>query len=125
MVSLVIHTFIRSRVRLRVSTASLACGCDEFLYDPNAQGLLHQRVGKSTKNTPHDAVFKNSERSTVAQHRSALNDIEPSEPNVPPPPLEMVPLIISGPSTNRIDLVFFSDGCELICCVQRKTSRNS
>ncbi|KDR82463.1 hypothetical protein GALMADRAFT_237795 [Galerina marginata CBS 339.88] len=28
----------------------------------------------------------------------------------PPPPLEMIPLIISGPSTNRVDLVFFSDG---------------
>jgi len=28
-----------------------------------------------------------------------------------PPPLEMIPLIISGPSSNRVDLVFFSDGC--------------
>ncbi|PPQ67716.1 hypothetical protein CVT25_009322 [Psilocybe cyanescens] len=27
-----------------------------------------------------------------------------------PPPLEIIPLIISGPSTNRVDLVFFSDG---------------
>lgn len=29
-----------------------------------------------------------------------------------PPPLEIIPLIISGPSTNRVDLVFFSDGCK-------------
>ncbi|KAF8882039.1 IgA peptidase M64-domain-containing protein [Gymnopilus junonius] len=27
-----------------------------------------------------------------------------------PPPLETIPLIISGPTTNRVDLVFFSDG---------------
>ncbi len=31
---------------------------------------------------------------------------------VEPPPLEIEPLIISGPSSNRVDLVFFSDGCE-------------
>ncbi|KAJ7234463.1 IgA peptidase M64-domain-containing protein [Mycena rebaudengoi] len=29
---------------------------------------------------------------------------------VPPPPLEIAPLIVSGPSDNRVDLVFFSDG---------------
>lgn len=28
-----------------------------------------------------------------------------------PPPLVIKPLIQSGPSTNRVDLVFFSDGC--------------
>jgi hypothetical protein len=32
------------------------------------------------------------------------------DPLPAPPPLEMVPLIISGPSSNRVDLVFFSDG---------------
>ena len=123
MVSSVIHIFIRSRTRK--SAVSLACGCHEFHYDPNAQGCFHQRFGKSAKNPSHDAVFENSDQSTAAQHRLVLNDIEPPEPNVPPPPLEMVPLIISGPSTNRIDLVFFSDGCELTCCVQRKSSRHS
>ncbi|KAI1276428.1 IgA peptidase M64-domain-containing protein [Xylaria sp. FL0933] len=30
--------------------------------------------------------------------------------NVPPPPLEIQPLIINGPSENRIDLIFFGDG---------------
>ncbi|KAJ7081626.1 IgA peptidase M64-domain-containing protein [Mycena belliarum] len=29
---------------------------------------------------------------------------------VPSPPLEVFPLVVSGPSTNRVDLVFFSDG---------------
>ncbi|KAJ7234471.1 IgA peptidase M64-domain-containing protein [Mycena rebaudengoi] len=29
---------------------------------------------------------------------------------IPPPPLEIAPLIVSGPSDNRVDLVFFSDG---------------
>lgn len=27
------------------------------------------------------------------------------------PPLELVPLIISGPADNRVDLAFFADGC--------------
>jgi len=120
MVSSAIHAFVRSRTKK--SAVSLACGCHEFLSDPNAQGRLHQRFGKSTKNPSHDSVFENSDQSTAAQHRLAL---EPPEPNVPPPPLEMVPLIISGPSTNRVDLVFFSDGCELTCCIQRESSRNS
>ena len=35
-------------------------------------------------------------------------------PKVPSPPLEVVPLIMSGPSTNRVDFVFFSDGCEFV-----------
>ncbi|KAI2606583.1 IgA peptidase M64-domain-containing protein [Hypoxylon sp. NC1633] len=30
--------------------------------------------------------------------------------NVPPPPLEIMPLIVNGPSSNRIDLIFFGDG---------------
>ncbi|KAJ6460434.1 IgA peptidase M64-domain-containing protein [Mycena vulgaris] len=29
---------------------------------------------------------------------------------VPSPPLEIQPLVVSGPSSNRVDLVFFSDG---------------
>lgn len=28
-----------------------------------------------------------------------------------PPPLEIKPLIVTGPSSNRIDLIFFGDGC--------------
>ena len=31
-----------------------------------------------------------------------------------PPPLEVIPLIVSGPSTNRVNLMFFSDGCEFV-----------
>lgn len=34
------------------------------------------------------------------------------KPKTPSPPLEILPLIVSGPSDNRVDLVFFSDGCE-------------
>lgn len=30
---------------------------------------------------------------------------------VPSPSLQIHPLVVSGPSANRIDLVFFSDGC--------------
>ena len=28
-----------------------------------------------------------------------------------PPPLEIRSLIVNGPSSNRVDLIFFSDGC--------------
>jgi hypothetical protein len=31
-----------------------------------------------------------------------------------PPPLTLTPLLSSGPSDNRIDLVFFSDGCRCL-----------
>jgi hypothetical protein len=33
--------------------------------------------------------------------------------------LEVVPLVVSGPSSNRVDLTFFADGCT---CNQRNTS---
>lgn len=37
--------------------------------------------------------------------------------DVPPPPLEIRPLIVNGPSSNRVDLIFFGDGCMCaICC---------
>lgn len=35
------------------------------------------------------------------------------------PPLQIELLIESGPSANRVDLVFFSDGCTLIQCMTR------
>lgn len=35
--------------------------------------------------------------------------------NTAPPPLDIQPLIINGPSDNRIDLIFFGDGCKSIC----------
>jgi len=34
---------------------------------------------------------------------------KPSLP--PPPPMTLTPLLVSGPSENRVDLVFFGDGC--------------
>ena len=43
------------------------------------------------------------------------HDINPEHDipaDVASPPLQMQPLIVSGPSRNRVDLVFFSDGCK-------------
>lgn len=31
--------------------------------------------------------------------------------SIDPPELDIRPLIVNGPSRNRIDLIFFSDGC--------------
>lgn len=41
-----------------------------------------------------------------------LGDSEGFGMGVPPPELQVSPLVVSGPSANRVDLVFFSDGCE-------------
>lgn len=35
-----------------------------------------------------------------------------------PPPLDVIPLIVSGSSTNRVNLVFFSDGCMFVIHIQ-------
>ncbi len=35
----------------------------------------------------------------------------PKPPLPPPPPMTLTPLLVSGPSENRVDLVFFGDGC--------------
>jgi len=42
-----------------------------------------------------------------------MTEDEPGQSALPPS-LEMTPLIISGPSSNRVDFVFFSDGCEQV-----------
>ncbi|KAI1349978.1 IgA peptidase M64-domain-containing protein [Xylaria sp. FL0043] len=41
--------------------------------------------------------------------RRRTSDVKTRQ-DVPPPPLEIQPLIINGPSENRIDLIFFGDG---------------
>ncbi|KAF7292550.1 hypothetical protein MKEN_01471300 [Mycena kentingensis (nom. inval.)] len=42
----------------------------------------------------------------------AFDNYEQQSPftTVPTPPLQVLPLVVSGPSENRVDLVFFSDG---------------
>jgi hypothetical protein len=32
--------------------------------------------------------------------------------DVPPPSMEIQPLIVNGPSSNRVDFLFLGDGCE-------------
>jgi len=54
-----------------------------------------------------------------SEQQIPLNDPK-QEPGEPKLPLEIVPLIVSGPYINRVDLIFFSDGCGFI----RRTSRN-
>lgn len=38
--------------------------------------------------------------------------LQAKQQDVAPPPLEIRPLIVNGPSSNRIDLIFFGDGCK-------------
>ncbi|KAF7299436.1 hypothetical protein MIND_00893400 [Mycena indigotica] len=54
----------------------------------------------------------------VAEHYTGDFNSEPqttlrlpsASESVPSPPLELLPLVVSGPPSNRVDLVFFSDG---------------
>jgi hypothetical protein len=50
----------------------------------------------------------------AGQSRSAqvvFEDTLESDEKVEAPPLTIVPLLVSGPSSNRVDLTFFADGC--------------
>ena len=38
----------------------------------------------------------------------------PKTPPLRPPPMTLTPLLVSGPSENRVDLVFFGDGCKYL-----------
>lgn len=40
-----------------------------------------------------------------------INNVLKTRQNVEPPPLEIRPLIVNGDSSNRVDLIFFGDGC--------------
>lgn len=44
--------------------------------------------------------------------QTLLADTIAKPPHVPAPELDIVPLTTSGPSDNRVDLVFFGDGCK-------------
>ncbi|KAJ7109074.1 IgA peptidase M64-domain-containing protein [Mycena crocata] len=47
----------------------------------------------------------------MTQTRLAWSDSDKTDfHGVPSPPLEIQPLVVSGPSSNRVDLIFFSDG---------------
>ncbi|KAF8143818.1 IgA peptidase M64-domain-containing protein [Mycena galopus ATCC 62051] len=47
----------------------------------------------------------------AAQTRLSWSDTKKGEfDGVPVPPLEILPLVVSGPSSNRVDLIFFADG---------------
>lgn len=56
------------------------------------------------------APFSIGSTQSIEEHNLKCTTEHPHLPS----PLEVLPLIVSGPSTNRIDLVFFSDGCEFI-----------
>ncbi|KAJ8523234.1 hypothetical protein ONZ45_g289 [Pleurotus djamor] len=63
-----------------------------------------------TPGRPHSAheYRPSTTNNQIPIQGSWLTPRKPS--NVPPPPLEIEPLSISGPTNNRADLVFFSDG---------------
>ncbi|KAJ7465162.1 IgA peptidase M64-domain-containing protein [Mycena latifolia] len=60
---------------------------------------------------PHDFEPEIELPFDASQARLSWADTSKSEfSGVPSPPLEVLPLVVSGPSSNRVDLVFFSDG---------------
>lgn len=59
---------------------------------------------------PHGITATPVMSGSVPQFRMK-NSMEHMKPLPPAPPLKITPLHSSGPSSNRVDLVFFSDGC--------------
>lgn len=59
--------------------------------------------------TPEEAYFSGSPIGSDAQRVLSAYIIK--DRPVKSPPLKIEPLIQSGPTNNRVDLVFFSDGC--------------
>lgn len=65
-----------------------------------AKGLNQTCQGAwGSKNVPEQSIMSSSQELSQCAFDKT------------PPPLVIKPLIQSGPSTNRVDLVFFSDGC--------------
>jgi hypothetical protein len=64
-------------------------------------------------NAFEDAEQRSS--STIALENEVRNQFlltsGPKPPLPLPPPMTLTPLLVSGPSENRVDLVFFGDGC--------------
>lgn len=84
-----------------------------YFYEENesiAYSQLASRCGEHFAPTNRELRFR-----TATAVIDQLDDIPfasgPKE-EVAPPPLMIKPLFISGPSENRVDLVFFSDGCK-------------
>jgi hypothetical protein len=71
-------------------------------------------------NDDDDVLGYKETESSQARMTSVHNErrrklVKPKLPLPPPPPLEIFPLLTTGPAENRIDLVFFGDGCTPIC----------
>lgn len=94
-------------------------------------GLLWEKAeslcgSKSTWTFPtHIATPRRSTFSEGGQETFQTGVENPiSSSSLPKPPvLEIIPLITSGESSNRIDMVFFSDGCEqsALLCLHHRT----
>lgn len=83
----------------------------------NADFKTHEGAGKCVSDSHDGHVHSEPEVEMAAffdmsQTRLAWPDTPKNAfDGVPSPPLEIQPLVVSGPSSNRVDLVFFSDGC--------------
>jgi hypothetical protein len=81
-----------------------------FATDPTSLQDHFSRICPHVDNTLAE-VLPTVATDTAQQHPFANGneDFEPPEGVIP---LEVTELMVSGPSSNRVDVTFFSDGCE-------------
>lgn len=90
-----------------------------FAYD---EGLLWSRAQWLCGNDiiPDHVITTKSADKTLSSSLVTSQDVLTSQRDLPiqddvnfrtDPPLHIQPILVSGPSHNRVDLVFFSDGC--------------
>lgn len=88
---------------------STTTGGRRYSFISYDEGPLSAAVQSVCDNTPRDASWTWDGTDTQAAFRT--------RPPTKSPPLHISPLIQSGPSSNRVDLVFFGDGCKSWCRV--------
>lgn len=75
--------------------------------------------GKCLYDPTYHEIFSSSLYLDIQPAQEIITTLEKKKAD--PPPLSLTPLFVSGPSDNRVDLVFFADGCMLFqCCRPRQ-----
>ncbi|KAF9485828.1 hypothetical protein BDN70DRAFT_870717 [Pholiota conissans] len=91
----------------------LICALLVFVYGEHAESVLGWNSCERGYQLNHRGQCKNEhlvEFNVQENYDSLENTHFDNQETVSVPSLEIVPLLISGPSSNRVDFVFFSDG---------------
>lgn len=83
----------------------------ELLHDTNGPHVSGKWFHAPETPRNFEGITPSSAISSYGESQNVLAAELQSGQHVPSPPLEIEPLIVSGSESNRVDLVFFSDGC--------------